>query len=688
MLSHLAALLLAVAPGAMLGWALPAGRYRWAVWAASPALTLGLTGTSMGWLPRLGLPDSALAVLVGELVLAVVAVLVTRVVLSRRRRPDASAGPAAPASTATPGGPTGVDGILHRLGLPRLLDLVGVGIPAVFTVVVGTRFLGGLDQPPGWDGMNHAFFVRRILQTGSTAIDDVCVTGSTLPEPSCSFYPLAADVQWAQVAQLNGGHVGLAMLGWGILVAPLAMVVGVYAAVRVLGGRPVVAACAAAAPSLLGPLWISLRTGRMTEQAAPCMAAGVALLVALAWRGRHPVRMGLLAGLAGVGIVLSHSYDVLFMATVAVGMVLVVPERLRIRGLLSGLAAMAVAGLAGLAPFARAILGAGGERTASDPVYSGFSESFRFWVLDFDRYVLFGFPPPGTKNSVQDVASISVALWITLVVLCAAPLCFVLKPLRWARPWVGAGLVWTALGIWTSYSSNPVALALSGLWYGIRERVRNMIMPVYGLTALAGACAIGLVLYWLVRRAVGALRGARFGPHLASASAAVLFLSALTASAASADARIPLRDDLLSRSAVDAPYAKTWSWLRDHTDPGAVVAYDRHLEFMTWSYADYGTGLLFGIPPLTESSKRDYEQRRAAFEWLAHTVGSRQSGCLVRKYDIEYLAVGKRRMPAWHATYSRARLSTSPNVRLVHRDGDLQVYQVTPEGRACAGATS
>ena len=56
MLTVLAAVVLATAPGALLALALPAGRDRWAAWAGAPALTLGLTGIAMGWLPRLGLP--------------------------------------------------------------------------------------------------------------------------------------------------------------------------------------------------------------------------------------------------------------------------------------------------------------------------------------------------------------------------------------------------------------------------------------------------------------------------------------------------------------------------------------------------------------------------------------------------------------------------------------------------------
>jgi hypothetical protein len=99
-LTVLAALVLATAPGALLALAVPAGRDRWAAWAAAPALTLGLTGIAMGWLSRLGLPDGARAVLAGEAALAAAVVLAAR--LRQRRRP---ARPADPVRRRRPGTP-------------------------------------------------------------------------------------------------------------------------------------------------------------------------------------------------------------------------------------------------------------------------------------------------------------------------------------------------------------------------------------------------------------------------------------------------------------------------------------------------------------------------------------------------------------------------------------------------------
>jgi hypothetical protein len=691
-LTYLAALVLAVAPGSLLGWALPAGRSRWAVWAASPAVTLGLAAAAMGWLQRASLDSSPVAVLVGEVVTALALVLVIRVVTSRRSRKagstDTAASEAAGASRSGAGRPWPGDPLLRRLGLPRAAELVAVAIPSTVTVWFGHVFLGGIAQPPGWDAMNHAFFVRRMIDSGSTDIADVCVTGSTHLAPSCTFYPFSANVLWAQTVELTGGRVGTAMLGWGIVVAPVAMVLGMYAAVRVLGGRPVVASVAAFMPTLLGPMWMSLRSGRITEQAAPCMAAGVALLIALALRGRHPVRTGVVAAIATAGIVMSHTYDVLFIATVAIAMACLVPAaRVRLRTLTTSLGTMLLTGLVALLPFVSPILSADAERTTGAPVYDTFAQSLTFWVYDFDRYVLFGFPVPGTDTTTLDVPAVQTALYVALVGFVASPIALFLRPLRWARPWIMAGYLWTLIGIWTAYSHNSFALALSGLWYGIRERVRNMILPVDGIAALAGACAIGLVLWWLVGIVVRRWRGSSSGAVHAATAAALVFVVMLTSFGVRESNWGPLRSDLAKRAPVGADYTRTFLWLRDHTPAGSVVAYDRHLEFMTWSYADYDTDLLFGVPPLTASSLPNYDRRWAAFNWLANTEGAKPAGCDVRDLDVEYLAFGKRRMPGWKADYSRARLASSPNVRLVHREGDLRIFAVTDAGRACGRAS-
>ncbi len=234
-------------------------------------------------------------------------------------------------------------------------------------------------------------------------------------------------------------------------------------------------------------------------------------------------------------------------------------------------------------------------------------------MTDLQRYVPLGYPAPGGSPRVLQMAPVQVAVWAVVTCLLASPLCLVLPRLRWARPWLLAYVVWTAIGIWTSVSGSTASLLLSGLWYGTRERVRTMILPVYGVLAVAGACALATVLHRLVeellrrrprgRRPCG--RSDRVGGSAGSAApatavAAVLLVTLVAAVALLPGTRAPLRADLARRAPVGASYARTFAWLARSTRPGGVAAYDRHLEMMTWSWADAGVRPLFGIPPLRD----------------------------------------------------------------------------------------
>jgi hypothetical protein len=250
-------------------------------------------------------------------------------------------------------------------------------------------------------------------------------------------------------------------------------------------------------------------------------------------------------------------------------------------------------------------------------------------------------------------------------------------------------VLWTAIGIWTSYSDSKAALFVGGLWYGTRDRLRAMIFPVYGIVTVAGACAIGLCVAVLVQR----LRR-RSAPRVdwstwLPATAALLLVAVLVGTALAPSSRLPLRLALAARAPEGPSYVRTFDWLADHIDEGKVVAYDRHLEFMTWSYSDYGVPLLFGIPPLPAQTSEilDYDQRFHAWDWLVNNPNTSPAGCLVRKYGIQYVVTGKDRVPGIKAHYKRPLLAKSTRLTLVHSDGDLRVYRVNERGVACAGGT-
>lgn len=679
MFTTLIALAVALLPGAVLGFALPPGRYRWLVWAASPALTLGLVTVGMAWLPALGLPRSPLAVLVAELVLAAAAVVASRLCWRGLGEPDEEAGR------------PGVRDRFRRLPpvRPSRVDIAGLAVPSMITVAFGWLMLGRLVAPPGWDAMNHGFFTRRMLETGSVLTTDACSSGVNDIVVSCTFYPLSPDIAWAQAVQLTSGHISTAMTAWSMILGPLALVASVYGCARALGARPVIAACAATAPAFIGPMWVSVINGRINEQTAPCMAGAIALLTAAALRGPHPVRLGLLAGLAGAGLVMTHTYDVLFIGVLTIGVLLALRFPFRLRQGATAFSALVVAGLLPLLPLLGALFGANAERLSNDPALPNmWDQSFEYWVSHPQRYVLFGWPLVPAKDFVFTMTPAGVAVVITMVCLAVSPFCLFVPRLRWARPWFVAGLVFTAIGIWTTSSESTAAATLAGLWYGVRERVRSMIFPVYGILTVVGAVVIGLAVQWLVSRLVTRARTLRESPVPGAVAATALALTLVGLGTVPSSWR-PLRDAMVDRAPVGSSYVQAFEWLSENTPPGRTVAYDRHREFMSWAYADYQNPLLFGIPPLPgiTGAGDNYIRRWAAWDWLVDEEGAPPAGCEVRRFGVEYLVVGRRAIPRTKKDYQQSLLDASDKVTLVKRFGHIKVYQVTAAGRACPGVS-
>ena len=675
MLAGLVAVGVAIVPGALLGFALPPGTLRWVAWSAAPALSLGLTAVAIAWLPALGLPRTVDAALVAEFVLAGLLVAASVLVASRRT----SSG--------------GRSWWSARRGRPRFSDLVAVGLPSAICVAFGVTFFGSYTQPPGWDAMYHGMLTRTILDKGTTVASAVCTTGSTQPAEACRFYPLAADVQWGQAASLSGGRVGAAMLAWESVIGPVALVVAVFVLLRLLGARAVVAGSGAASVIVLGPLWTSTLTGRITQEVAPGLAVSVVVLIVAAIRQRRGSALGAVAGIAGIavaGVLLTHTYEVLFAAVLIIAVVVTMPG-LRVRGAVVALAITAAAGALAVAPMLPAVRGAGSERANTAASMPGdVAGAFRFWIVDVRRYVLYAFPSPSAGEFPLRQAAIETGIWLTIPCLLAAPLCLAFRELRWARPWLVSWAVWTAIGIWTASSNSRAALAVAGLWYGVQERLRSMILPVYGVLTVAGAAAIALCLHRLLplvrrrrlRRSEAVGRPSRRPVLIAPATCAAV-VAALVLLAATPSARGPIARDMSARTPHGPQYPATFRWLAQHIAPGHVVAYAQNLEMITWSYVDDDVGYLFGLPPVSKAAGTEYAGRWAAWDWLVGRPGARPAGCLVKRFGVEYVVAGGSRVPGFPVTYSAAELSHSPRVDLVHREGSIRIYQVNAAGTAC-----
>ena len=721
MLSYLVVALVGLVPGALLGFAVPPGRERWIAWAAAPILTLGLAAAAMAWLPVIGLPSGALWVLAAEILLAVLTAAASWLAAGwRGRGRRVAASPATErvmAAVSLAGGPTpdparaasgGADNsapswqaVAWRHWLPGGIrrpqlaaDLAGVVVPVAIAVATGGLLLRRVAWPPGWDAMNHGMLTRNIMETGSTMSSAVCTSGQPLPHISCHFYPLGADVSWAQTAILSGGRISAVMLAWSVLLGPAALVTAVYAAVRAFGGSAPVASAAAISPVLLSPMWPSLLSGRPQETFAPGMGIAVAVLAALAIRGKYPVRLGVLAGLGTAGLVVTHTYDILFaavltLAFLAAGLLAAPRDRPGTRLVVTGLAATAAAVLAACAPMAGPLLGARGERSASViRILISWPRAWHYWVTSPRHYVLLGTSPYGGTARLH-LLPVQAALWLTVLCLLASPLCLGFRELRWARPWLFTWVAWTVLGIWTSISGSRAAEFLASLWYGEAGRLRMMAYPVQGVVAIAGACAIGLCMLRLaaaIRRS-SALRLERMTAAVAAGTLAVILIGL----AAVPGVHRTVERQYRKREPVGAAYARVFSWLHRHTSPGMVVAYNRNVDYMIWSYADYGVPGLFGIAPRVRANWPDDAARQQAWRWLIGTPGVQPAGCLVRRYRIEYVATGSQHLPeplAFPRTmnYSLSRLAATPNVTLAHQDQGIRVYRVTSAGAACPGS--
>lgn len=673
MLTALCSLFIAWTPGGLLALAVPAGRDRYLAWAAAPALSLGLTAAAMAWLPELGLPHGAIAVLVAEFALAVAVAGLARWLMRRPRT-----GELAELSS-------------DRLPLPRRrmwVELAAVAGSGAVSVGLGQLLLRGLRYPPGWDAMNHANLVANILASGSTEISSACITGSTASAVSCHFYPLAADVSWAQTALISGRPVSAAMLAWTSWVGPLAVVAAVYAAVRMLQSSILVAAAAAVSPALIGPMWYSLERGRPTETFACALSVAAAALACRAARGPEHVRLGALAGVAVTGLLMTHTYDVLFVATLGLAFLVVKRGRWRPRRALAGGAVLAASAALTIAPLLGALAGAGTTRTAAAPAFAGkFGQAAIYWLAGGQRYTLlgsshhggvFGYPLP-----------VKIALIATLVCLAAAPLCLILTRLRWAMPWLLTAAVWTVIGFWTSTSRGGIAHRLAAFWYAIDARLTTMIAPVYGVLTVAGACAIGLGVRALVRASpVGRARSISFDPLRAAAAGAVTVIAVLLVLALVPSSSARLRADLAKYAPAGLAYRRSYAWLAAHTARGQVVAWDFNRDFLTWAHSDNGVGELIGSTALDPTARNNFRQRVRVLAWLVNDKGAAAAGCLVKRFNVVYLAVGTRHVPGFPGHYTRRRLAASTRVALVHEDGPVAIYRITAAGRSCPPSSS
>lgn len=683
---------LAFLPGAALAFAVTPrhSRMRRVALIASPSITYGLIGIAVAWSGYAGATWSPLTVLWFELSAAAAALTVNLVLRHRRRRPGWGASRSR---------------LVHRLRV-HAADLAALGLAAAAALVVAWFLVGRLPSAPGWDAMNHAFLMSRVLSSGSGLASQVCVTGDIAFTSSCGFYPLAPHVLWAQASQLTGAGPTAVILASTWLVTPLTAVTGVFGITRVLGARPAVAGAAAFLPMLIGPLWPSLATGRLTVLLGAALVPSVALLFWLAARIPRAPAVLALAAIALAGMFVTHTYDALGAALLLLGLLVTSLSWRSWRGW----ARLVVAGglsLVLMIPNLVLLLVARSERLADRTGAPGRP----FWEVVAQATFPQGGPigtlfdpvprPGGIPISLSGVGvAVSAVLTALLLVGMTASL---LPAFRWARPFAVLHLGMLVVAVFVAVDLGPVHTVVASLFYDDPRRVLWSSALAPGALTLAGAVA-AVQMALLVARAPARRRRLARGPDtgnpplipgrqppgpetaepldVAAASraqgrrqsrvgvAAAVCLSALVLAVPET---AMAHERFAARAMPDDPaYARTTEWLRGRS---GSVAEDFHRDFVPWMTVDAGLPLLRGIEPLSGPEEAEWQRRVQLWKTL---IGARKSptACLVNDYDVSWVVVGRPAMPGGRRTWNINKLTRSPFLRLVRVDGPVRVYAV------------
>lgn len=662
LISVLTVLVLAFGPGAALALAAtpPHTRLRRVAVAASPSVTYGLLGGAVGWSTVFGRTWPPLGILGFEAVV-VAGAAVARYLAVR--------------SGTAPGWPFRGVSVGNRLRVHRN-DIAALGASVAATLTVAWLMLGRLGSPPGWDSMNHAFMAGRVLQLGSALPRDVCVTGDVEPAAACAFYPLAPHVLWAQVSQLTGASLSTVMLATTMVVMPATAAIGVFAIVRVCGGGSALSGAAAFLPAVIGPMWPSLVTGRLTILLGAALAPSAALLFWMAMRTAHAKALSVVAAVGLGGVALAHTYDVVAGALLGLGLLVARPPRQRWRTWLVRVAGIGLGTILLVAPQAPGLLSARTERVLYPALRPGdFWGSLGHWVFAPGQYLATLIAPaePGAEQVLTHVTGVGVTVsWILTLGWVVGLLAALHRRLAWARPFAVAHVLTLAMVVTVDIGSGALRDAVAGLFYGDPRRPLWSSLVAPGVLCLAGWLgAIGLV-----REGLGRIPRIPRIPRLSASGwlTPLVVAAALTGAVAVVPDTWEAHERFAARALpADPAYQRVGDWLR--AQGGGVVADDLHREFITWVGVDSDLPLLKGLVPLDGPTNPDWADRTRVWNALVWTkVGA--GSCLLDRYDVRWVVVGRAHMPGGRRTYRPDRLANSPYLHLAHVDGTVWVYSV------------
>lgn len=599
-----------------------------------------------------GLRFGVSPLLAGALILALVAMM-------RRKRPRLACG----------------DRPRREFAILACAVIIGLGIWAASAH-------GHAAVPPGVDAAHHGFFTARILDIGSTSVDDVLVSDPAGKHKAVAFYPLAMHAAAASIVHLSGADVGSVLVVFTVLFAAVVWPLGVFVlALRIFPERRRAAGFAALVCPLLAffpysPIQFGDVAVVVGMALVPVAIVALYDIVELAcarstgggrWRNAGPdlADRVAIAALAVVAIVAVHSSQLALIAIVVVGLVAEAAWQVRsaavIGRILALFVAVGVVGLALMAPtVARAAEGIA-ERSGFDntPTRS-LSESLRP-ALALDSGA-FADSQPQLLFAALGFAGVAVAV----------------AHRRWGFAASFAAII--MIMVWSAFSDDPVGKLLGLPWYHGPSRIGwNRALFV---TVFAGVAAESTL------RAARTLRAQSWRAGILAASVVV---AALTASQGVMNARALLERSFAEDTIVDGDSKAAFDWLADNVGDDETVAIDVNqlglsVDNSLWMYAYSGVRPLFGwglppestgFTPASVAARRDFAARFRLLRRLNELGRRPEVDALARRYRMRYVYFDERRIQPFVHTLDLASLDRNESLSPVFARGAVHVYEVT-----------
>ncbi len=542
--------------------------------------------------------------------------------------------------------------------LPRVVTVSTVAGSAL-CAAFWTASVGGASAVPTHDdGYNHGTMVARILEVRSLAPADLFLPGPVdVPVPA--FYPMALHQQAAVVVQVTGVDVGLALS----LSALVPIVVSLPLGVALLTRRllPQHVAVAAAAPLLVAVQPVLMYS--MSWWGGLTMAVGLGLLPGFLdaylslterFRGLPSVVAAVgIAGLAGL-----HTSEVPLLAVLATTLALgSVAGRRRLRPMAQRTAALAapfVMALVLLLPVLAQMAVVYRQTTTNAPGHVGAVP-----VLEALGRVLLlqvGHPPLATTT-------MALAAWLGLILVTR-------QGGRAALTWVLMCLVTAALSFWLWAWPGPVINTLTSFFYASAPRMTYVLVLL-----LLPMLAAGLVLPVQAWSRSWRASPAR-PPGLATttfAAIAVVLVGDMAANTSAATVQ-GVRENYREYSTVGRDERAAFEFLAEHVREGEYVL-NQLQDGSPWMYA------LEGVQPVLPMKGDGYDSPRYAdMRSLLADAGEADSdpriAQMLRDNRVRYVYMSERTFPGRPSELRLRELRDSKAYREVFRSGRAHVFAV------------